>query len=193
MSDAVEMRAAVPWSLAHVTRCATPHQRPRQAGVTPRVIVLHCDAGKTEAGSIEWMAKDNSLGSYHVMLGRDGRSYRFVDDARCAYHAGRAEWRGIAAVNDISIGLCFANRNDGTESLTSAQVLGAQFWIAHWLGAYPAIEDVVTHATIARPLGRKSDPDGVIMHPTSRARVQAVPNFVLAQFTQLLRTPRSSV
>lgn len=176
----------VPWSLARVVRCATPHQRPRQHGITPRVIVLHCDAGRTEQGSISWIGSTQSVGSYHVLIGRDGTSYRFVDDARCAFHAGRAEWQGMAAVNDVSLGLCFANRNDGTEPLAARQLLVAQFWVAHWLGAYPAIEDVVTHAAVARPVGRKTDPDGLVTHPTSRALVPAVPNFQAMVFRSML-------
>lgn len=181
MSDVV-----VPWSLGAVARCMTPHQRPRQPGVLPALIVLHCDAGRTEEGTISWLASDKSVGSYHVLVGRDGRSYRFVSDGRCAYHAGRAEWRGFSAVNDLSLGLCFANRNDGTEPLTAVQVLAAQFWIAHWAGAYPSMRAVTTHAAIARPVGRKSDPDGQVQHPVTRELVPAVPGFVLAQFTQIL-------
>lgn len=174
------------WSLARVVRCQTPHQRPRQHQVTPRLIVLHCDAGRTEAGSIEWIGSSQSQGSYHVMIGRDGVSYRFVDDVRCAFHAGRAEWAGVSAVNDLSLGLCFANRNDGTEALTDAQVLVAQFWVAHWIGAYPAMEDVVTHAAIARPAGRKTDPDGLVPHPNTRALVPAVPNFQVMTYRAML-------
>ena len=86
----------------------------------------------------------------------------------------------------MSLGLCFANRNDGTEPLTAEQVLAAQFWIAHWVGAYPSLRAVTTHAAIARPAGRKSDPDGQVQHPVTRALVPAVPGFVLAQFTQII-------
>ena len=178
----------MPWSLARVVRCQTPHQRPRQVGITPRVIVVHCDAGRTEQGSITWIASQQSVGSYHILIGRDGTSYRFVDDARCAFHAGRAEWAGMAAVNDVSLGLCFANRNDGTEPLGATQLLVAQLWVAYWLGAYPQIEDVVTHAAVARPVGRKTDPDGLVPHPVTRALVPAVPNFqVLALRSMLSR------
>jgi N-acetyl-anhydromuramyl-L-alanine amidase AmpD len=94
--------------------------------------------------------------SYHVLVHRDGRSTRFVDDTRNAWHAGRSRWRDVDGVNRISLGLAFANRQDGKEALTPEQLEAGRAWVRHWLATYP-IEDVVTHAMVSP--GRKSDPE----------------------------------
>lgn len=128
--------------------------------------MLHADAGKSDGGTLSWLRSPASKVSYHVLVGRSGIVYDVVDPARRAWACGVSSWRGVPNVNDYSLSLAFANRHDGTEPLTPAQVRAAQFVVAEWRAAYP-IEAVTTHAAIAP--GRKDDPD-------------RIPNFALEDY-----------
>lgn len=133
-----------------------------------RLIVLHCDASPKESATLSWTSTPASKVSYHVLVGRDGTCYRLVDDKRRAWAVGKSAWRGATDVNGISLNLAFANRNDGKELLTPAQVISAKQIIAEWRAKWQ-VEDVTTHAIVARPVGRKHDPE-------------AAPNFVLGDY-----------
>jgi N-acetyl-anhydromuramyl-L-alanine amidase AmpD len=91
-----------------------------------------------------------------------------VPDNRRAWAVGVAEWRGVRDVNGCSLSVAFANRNDGKEPLTEAQIMAAKTVILQWKHAHQ-IEEVTTHKIVARPIGRKHDPE-------------AAPNFRLADF-----------
>jgi N-acetylmuramoyl-L-alanine amidase len=120
------------------------------------LIVLHADAGRTDAGTLAWLQSSESKVSYHILVGRDGTAYRCVPDDRRAWHAGKANWMGEKDVNGISLGLAFANRHDGIEGLTGAQRATAQAIVAGWQQTYGPIP-VTTHAQVAP--GRKTDPE----------------------------------
>lgn len=120
------------------------------------LIVLHADAGRTDAGTLAWLQSSESKVSYHVLIGRDGTTYRCVPDDRRAWHAGKAYWMGEKDVNGISLGLAFANRHDGIEALTAAQRVAAQAQVEAWQRAYGPLA-ITTHAQVAP--GRKTDPE----------------------------------
>jgi N-acetylmuramoyl-L-alanine amidase len=106
--------------------------------------------------------------SYHVLIGRIGGIYRLVPDNRRAWAVGKSAWRGVKDVNGVSLNLAFANRNDGKELLTDAQIAAAVFVIREWQTKWQ-IEDITTHKIVARPVGRKNDPE-------------AAPNFSLQDY-----------
>lgn len=149
----------------------SPHHNARPANVPPSLIVLHCDAGKSDLGTLRWLCDPASKVSYHVLIGRDGVAYQVVDPERRAWHAGVSEWQGRKNVNDFSLGLCFANRHDHTEMLTGQQIAVGKAIVQAWGQRYP-IAAVTTHAAIAP--GRKTDP----LH---------APNFHLPDFEEALR------
>lgn len=134
-----------------------------------RAIVLHCDASPKESATLEWLANPKSKVSYHVLIGRDGTAYRIVPDTRRAWACGVSAWNGVTDVNGVSLNLAFSNRNDHHEPLTDAQMVKAREVIAAWKAKW-AIEAVTTHAIVARPVGRKHDPE-------------AAPNFRLEDFS----------
>lgn len=134
----------------------TPNHSARKGRI--QLIVLHCDASPRESSTINWLANPVSKASYHALIHRDGWVTRMVPDERKAWHAGRSEWNGIRDVNDISLGLSFSNRNDGQERLTDAQLDIAKAVVQYWRSRYD-IEAVVTHTMVARPVGRKTDPE----------------------------------
>lgn len=143
--------------------CETPHYSARARGVVLTRIILHCDASPSERATIEWFKNPASKVSYHILVGRDGRCYRFVEDTRVAWHA--------KGHNRDSLGLAFSNRNDGTESLTSVQIAVAKGVVQRWLRGYPSIRAVLGHRDVSPE--RKTDPYNA-------------PNFDLGPFRALL-------
>lgn len=144
----------------------SPNHNGRSAPI--RCVVLHNDASPQEAATLSWTSSPKSQVSYHVLIGRDGTCYRLVPDERRAWAVGVSMWRGVKDVNSISLSLAFSNRNDGKEPLTLEQRTAAKQVIADWRARW-AIEEVTTHKIVARPIGRKHDPE-------------AAPNFSLAEF-----------
>jgi N-acetylmuramoyl-L-alanine amidase len=148
----------------------SPNFKLRPKAEKPSVIVLHASAGKSDAGDVSWIVSPKSGISYHILIGRDGTVYRFVDPKHMAYHAGVSEFKGRKFCNQFSIGVAFANRHDGTEMLTGAQIEAGKKVMAELITAWP-IRHITTHAEIAP--GRKTDP-------------LKIPNFYLADWQALL-------
>lgn len=132
-----------------------------------RFIILHADASPSETATIGWICNPKAEVSYHALIHRNGQVTRFVPDEMNAWHAGRSTWDGLVGLNRWSLGLAFANKNNGKEPLTSAQVKVAKRLIAEWRAKWPSIDAVLTHAQVSP--GRKTDPE-------------RAPNFTLSQF-----------
>lgn len=98
----------------------SPHHSSRK-GHIPRMVVIHGDAGHSDAGTVAWIQDPVSRVSYHYLVGRDGAVYQFVDERDKAWHAGQSEWDGFSGVNEISIGVSFANDGTGQEAYRSCQ------------------------------------------------------------------------
>lgn len=127
------------------------------------LIVLHADASPSEDATISWLVSPVSKVSYHTLIGRNGDVYEIVAPERRAWHAGVSEWEGRPNVNDFSLGLCFANKQNDVELFTEAQYSSGAQILAEWMAKYPRLSmynapHLTTHAACARPLGRKHDP-----------------------------------
>jgi N-acetylmuramoyl-L-alanine amidase len=120
-----------------------------------QLIVLHCDASPNEQATLSWLANPASKVSYHALIHRDGWVSRIVPDDRRAWHAGKSKWQDITDVNGASLGLAFANKHDGREPLTNAQLDIAQAVVQYWRQQYD-ITAVVGHRDVAPQ--RKTDP-----------------------------------
>lgn len=131
-----------------------------RGGKAIRLIVLHADASPDSASTRAWIQNPASKVSYHVEVERDGTVVRYVDDAHRAWAVGVSSWKGIADVNSLSLSASFANRNDGKELLAPIQISTVRALIAYWRARYPSIEAIDTHAALALPAGRKTDPTG---------------------------------
>lgn len=158
-------------------RLDSPNHSARPNEAKPRVIILHATGPGSLKGILEWITTPASKVSYHGVIASDGTYYNVVSPERAAYHAGVSEWNGVKAVNGISLGLAFVNPNDTQIPLTPQQISIAKAVIQYWAQQYPTIEDVTTHAAVALPKGRKTDPDHV-------------PNFDLATFQAAFRSAR---
>lgn len=143
--------------------CRTPHFSSRPPKAVIKRIILHCDTSPNEQATINWFADPESQASYHILIGRDGRLYRFVPDLKRAWHA--------KGHNADSLGLAFSNRNNKKEMLTSAQMAMAKGVIRKWLRGFPTITTITTHRDVDPK--RKTDPYGA-------------PNFNLAEYKELL-------
>lgn len=149
-------------------RIDSPNWSARPAGVTPRLIVLHATGSGSLKGILEWMTIKASKVSYHGLIAPDGAYYQIVPDDKAAWHAGVSEWNGVSGCNQYSLGLAFVNPNNGQIPLTPQQIAVGKGVIQYWRQKYQ-IEAVTTHAAVALPKGRKTDPE-------------AVPNFRLFDF-----------
>lgn len=143
-----------------ITAIATVNHGARPKGMPIDTIVLHADAGASAKGSIEHIKNPASKVSYHCLVDRDGTVYRFVETARRAWACGESEFQGRPNVNDFSLSLAFANRNDGVEPYTDLQYQVGAAVAAAWMRVFPAIIEnrITTHAEISP--GRKTDPKG---------------------------------
>lgn len=155
------------------------------------LIVMHATAGDSARSSIDWLNRYESddPASYHYVIDHDGTIYRMCPVTLVAWHAGDSAWPAPQhyppgnvyrtddgrvhhhTVNPRSIGIAWANRDDGTEALTPAQIESA-LWL---MGVYVptgAAQDraIVAHYEISP--GRKVDPGPCMDMDVWRALVQ---------------------
>ena len=97
------------------------------------------------------------MASYHYIIERDGEVTKCVPTGRKAWHAGKSVGPEGSDVNRYSIGIAFANLNDGNEVITAKQWDAARQLCIRLKEAYP-IEWITTHYGISYP--RKTDPRG---------------------------------
>lgn len=150
----------------------SPNHGTRPGPVT--AIVLHADAGTTEAGTINWVTRPESHVSYHYLVGRNGNVHQFVRDDRRAWHAGKSAFAGEPDCNDYALGICFANNQLG-ERFPDAQITAGVILVAAKCIEYAIpVERITTHAAVALPKGRKADPGPCFGWDEFVARVRAV-------------------
>ena len=88
----------------------------------PVLIVLHYTEQDSVEQSLDTLRSRNSGGrvSSHYLLGKDGKIYQLVSDAKRAWHAGAGSWGAITDVNNASIGIEIDN--DGKSPFPDAQI-----------------------------------------------------------------------
>lgn len=135
----------------------TPHQSAR-GGEVIKLVVVHGDAGKSDAGTVSWLEAPESKVSYHYLVGRDGTIYQFVREDLKAWHAGKSEWPGCTvggSVNPTSVGVAFAN--DGTEPYRPLQYKAGAKLVADICKRHHIPVHMIRGHYEVSP-GRKSDP-----------------------------------
>jgi N-acetylmuramoyl-L-alanine amidase len=73
------------------------------------MLVLHYTGMPDAASAIQWLANPASKVSAHYVVTEDGQIIHMVNEAKRAWHAGRAYWRGISDINSASIGIEIVN------------------------------------------------------------------------------------
>ena len=127
-------------------------------------IVLHASGGERAAGAIAWLTQINL--SYHFIIDKDGTVTKLVPLSRVAKHAGVSTgWAGKNC-NDYTIGICFANKNDGKDEYTHEQIASCVQLCVDIKRADRNIRHLTTHYWISP--GRKTDPKGLNVEAIAR-------------------------
>lgn len=138
----------------------SPHQAPRTQA--PSAIVLHADVSAKVESTLRWLADPTSKVSYHIVVSRTGAVFQVVNPDAKAYHAGQSALDGKTYCNAFSVGVCLSNKNDGAEPYPPEQVAAAVDVCALLCRHYGiGVSRIVTHAAVATPTGRKTDPLGL--------------------------------
>lgn len=96
------------------------------------------------------------------MVGRNGAIYQLVPVERRAWHAGPSSWDGVRDCNNYTVGICLSNRNDGVEPYPHLQRMAAADVCALLCHHFDIpVTRITTHALVATPKGRKTDPRGL--------------------------------
>lgn len=141
----------------------SPNQGRRVAPI--RRIVLHDTASHTAASALNWFARPDSKVSAHVVIDRDGAIYRCVPDSQVAWHARlhNADTLGVEMVDAD---------NSPADPYPAVQLEAVALWCAWKCRTYGIpVENIVGHADVSVPPGRKIDPGPDFPWPQFRARV----------------------
>lgn len=139
----------------------SPNCDERSGNAPVSCIVLHATVEPTTEGTIGIFLDKARKVSAHFVVGKDGRIVQMAPLEKRAWHAGNSIWEGVKRVNDYSIGIEMVNLNDGKDPYPEPQVQ-AVAKIIRFVRVHYDIPDsrIVSHAQIALPPGRKSDPLG---------------------------------
>jgi N-acetylmuramoyl-L-alanine amidase len=137
----------------------SPNHEPRPAGTPVDMLVLHYTGMADAAAALARLADPAAKVSAHYVIGEDGMVWRLVAEARRAWHAGAAQWRGAGDVNGRSVGIELVNPGHefGYRSFPEAQ-MAALIGLARGILARHPIppRNVVGHSDVAP--ARKQDP-----------------------------------
>lgn len=140
-----------------IPQAASPNHGPRPTGAKPCVIVLHSTCCSLSVAR-NWLCSPQSKVSAHFLVGRSGRVEQLVPLGRTAWHAGVSSWRGRAHVNRFSIGIEMEHL-DGQQDWPAMQVKAVVALCRLLMSRYDIpVAQIVSHAEVARPHGRKVDP-----------------------------------
>jgi N-acetylmuramoyl-L-alanine amidase len=139
----------------------SPNFDDRPVGATVNCIVLHATVEPTTEGTMEIFLASPRRVSAHFVVGRDGRVVQMVRVEKRAWHAGASVLDGVDKVNDFSVGIEMVNLNDGKDPYPPEQMEAVAGIIRLIRSRYDVPDSrIVSHAQIALPAGRKTDPAG---------------------------------
>lgn len=147
-------------ALPGVTVMPSPNHGPRADAAGIDLLVLHYTGMPDGASALLRMCQAEAQVSAHYMVEEDGRIFQLVPEARRAWHAGVACWRGRGDVNSHSIGVEIVNPGHefGYRPFPAVQMRAVAALCRDILIRHPAITPagVVAHADVAP--SRKEDP-----------------------------------
>ncbi len=152
-----------------IERPVRNHSARTPPGVAIDAIVIHDTATLDVASVLSTFDNPAEQRSSHYLLDRDGTTYRLVDPARKAWHAGTSSLWGHDDVNEFSLGIELIDVDRPApgafsigpgDTYTDAQLTALLALTVHLVVTYPAItlNRIVGHEHIAVPRGRKVDP-----------------------------------
>ncbi len=142
-----------------VISAPSPNQNSR-GGTKIDTIVMHHTASNNGSADLSWMRNPQSKVSAHYMVDRDGKIYQLVGDDKRAWHAGKGELHGVPTdINSRSIGIEIVNDGSGKTPFTDAQYKALTQLTGYLKQQYNVpTKNIVGHADVAVPKGRKNDP-----------------------------------
>ena len=138
----------------------SPNSEDRPPATQITAIVLHATGTSTGQEAINTFLNPDSKRSSHFLIDRNGAVIEVVPPERRAFHAGRSTLGGVSDLNNFSVGIELVGRNDG-QPYSQAQYAATSDLIGR-LRMHYSIPDgrIVSHAAVALPPGRKTDPVG---------------------------------
>lgn len=148
----------------------SPNHGERVGCAAPDMILLHYTGAPADEArqawlddpggqALRWLCNPEAGVSSHYLVHEDGRIVQMVSEARRAWHAGAASWRGEKDINSRSIGIEIVNlgHEAGLPAFPPAQI-GAVTALCKSAMARHQIrpERVLAHSDVAP--GRKVDP-----------------------------------
>lgn len=157
-----EVDGLAPQGLKGVPFVQSPNWDVRNLETKIDTVVVHATVINTLEGTRRAFMDDKDRRvSAHYVVDRDGTILQMVDERMTAWHAGVSELDGRRGVNDFSLGVELVNLNDGQDPYPEAQMLALARIIRDLRRRWDIPDGrIVSHAAIARPEGRKSDPKG---------------------------------
>ena len=137
----------------------SPNFDARPAGRPIDMVVIHYTGMRSAKAAVARLCDPEAGVSAHYVIDEDGSVIRLVGEAKRAWHAGQAWWRGEADINARSIGVELVNPGHefGYRAFPEAQMSALEGLAHAILGRHPiAARNVVGHADVAPR--RKRDP-----------------------------------
>ena len=137
----------------------SPNFDARPAGRPIDMVVIHYTGMRSAKAAVARLCDPEAGVSAHYVIDEDGSVTRLVGEAKRAWHAGQAWWRGEADINARSIGVELVNPGHefGYRAFPEAQMSALEGLAHAILGRHPiAARNVVGHADVAPR--RKRDP-----------------------------------
>lgn len=147
--------------LKDMLRRPSPNYDDRPNGIQVDTVVLHATVLDSLEETCRHFESPDSAVSSHYTIDRDGTAVCHVEESKRAFHAGVSRMPdGREAANDFSIGIELVNLNDGLDPYPEAQLDALRSLLAD-IRSRHNIRFIVSHAEIALPPGRKTDPMGM--------------------------------
>ncbi len=137
----------------------SPNHDARPEGHAVEMLVLHYTGMPSADQALARLCDSKAKVSAHYLIDEAGEVTRLVDEARRAWHAGFASWRGITDVNGASIGIELVNPGHewGYRAFPEAQMAALESLAREILARHSIPpRNLVGHSDVAA--GRKMDP-----------------------------------
>jgi N-acetylmuramoyl-L-alanine amidase len=133
-------------------------ERPEEVEID--TIVIHSTVLETLNEVLATLSNPERKASCHYVIDKNGIICCLVPENKRAWHSGRSILpNGRIELNDFSIGIELINRNDGYDEYPQLQ-LNALITLIYDINNRYKINILTSHAAVAIPQGRKSDPLG---------------------------------
>lgn len=159
--SALPARAADDPAALQISRLTSLNYNDRPADAIIDTVVLHATTTQTWQEAVRFFLKPSDGVSAHYTVARNGRVFAHVPEEKRAWHAGVSRMPdGRENVNDFSIGIELVNLNDGEDPYGPEQIEALRALLLGIYRRHPILH-LTSHAAVAFPPGRSSDPKGL--------------------------------